>query len=483
MSSLPTAPAFTAATAPGALPVLGHGLRLLRGPIGFLSSLHEHGDLVAVRLGPTTAQVPCHPALLARVLEDDRLFDKGGVFYDRAREVAGNGLVTCPHRDHRRQRRLVQSAFRRSQLAHYAGAVQAEVDAAAAGWRPGLVVDAFPVCYGIALRTLARTLYSTAVDAELATGVERAFDTVLNGLFRQMFLPAPVRRLPLPANLRHRRALAYLHAATRQLIAAHRSGDRDGADGDGTGGDGTGGGCSDLLSALLAAGDGATGDVARGPGAAGGAGGATGAGLSDAEVHDQVITLLAAGTETVAATLVWTLWRLSLHPAAAEQVRAELDAVLPHGRAPRPEDLPRLAAVDRVVSETLRLHPPGWLFTRITTAPTELAGRPLPTGSTLVFSPAAVSRHPAAHRSPAVFDPDRWRPERLTPAARLGFLPFGAGARRCVGDLFARAECALVLAALLSRWRFVPEPGADLRPVPLATVLRPRRLRLRLAER
>ncbi|MFI1523850.1 cytochrome P450 [Kitasatospora cineracea] len=446
------APVLTAATAPGALPVLGHGHRLLRGPVGFLSSLHEHGDLVAVRLGPTTAHVPCHPGLLAQVLGDDRLFDKGGVFYDRARDVAGNGLVTCPHRDHRRQRRLVQPAFRRPQLAHYADAMRAEADAAAAGWRPGLVVDAFPVFYGIALRTLARTLYSTAIGAELASGVERSFDTVLNGLFRQMFLPAPVRGLPLPGNLRYRRALARLHAATRQLVAAHR----DGGAWDGT----------DLLSALLAAEDGPDGGR-----------------LSDAEVHDQVITLLAAGTETVAATLTWTLWRLSLHPAAAEQVRAELDAVLPGGRAPGPEDLPRLAAVDRVVSETLRLHPPGWLFTRVTTAPTELAGRELPSGTTLVFSPLAVARHPAAHRSPAVFDPDRWRPERVTPAARQAFLPFGTGARKCVGDLFARTECALVLASLLSRWQLVPEPGADLRPVPLATVLRPRRLRLRVAER
>ncbi|RPE36833.1 cytochrome P450 [Kitasatospora cineracea] len=233
------APVLTAATAPGALPVLGHGHRLLRGPVGFLSSLHEHGDLVAVRLGPTAAHVPCHPGPLAQVLGDDRLFDKGGVFYDRARDAAGNGLVTCPHRDHRRQRRLVQPAFRRPQLAHYADAMRAEADAAAAGWRPGLVVDAFPVFYGIALRTPARTLYSTAIGAELASGVERSFDTVLNGLFRQMFLPAPVRRLPLPGNLRYHRALARPHAATRQLVAAHR----DGGAGDGT----------DLLSALLAA--------------------------------------------------------------------------------------------------------------------------------------------------------------------------------------------------------------------------------------
>ncbi len=221
----------------------------------------------------------------------------------------------------------------------------------------------------------------------------------------------------------------------------------------------------DLLSALLAARD------------------EDGARLTDAEVHDQVITLLAAGTETVAATLTWALWRISHHPAAEEQVRAELAEVLADGRAPGWEDLPRLGAVDRVVSETLRLHPPGWLFTRVTTAPTELAGHPLRAGTTLVFSPAAVSRHPAAYRAPAQFDPDRWRPERVTPAARLAFLPFGTGARKCVGDLFARTECVLALATLLSRWRLLPEPDADLRPVPLATVLRPRRLRLRISTR
>ncbi|MFF0294742.1 cytochrome P450 [Kitasatospora sp. NPDC004614] len=456
-------PTYSAAVAPGALPLLGHGHRLLRGSAGYLSSLHQHGDLVAMRLGPTTVQVPCHPELLNQVLADHRLFDKGGAFYDRARDVAGNGLVTCPYRDHQHQRRLVQSAFRRPQLARYAQVMQAEIEFATGGWQPGKVIDAFPTFHGIALRTLGRTLCATAIDAELARSVERAFDTVLNGVFRQMLLPTPVRELPLPGNLRYRRALTQLHDATRQLIATYRA---PLPQPDPTAPDPTGTGTGtepDLLSSLLAA---------RGE---------DGARLSDAEVHDQVITLLAAGTETVAATLTWALWRLSQHPAAAEQVRAELAEVLPDGRAPGWADLPRLGAVDRVVSETLRLHPPGWLFTRVTTAPTELAGRTLRAGTTLVFSPAAVSRHPSAYRAPAQFDPDRWRPERVTPAARRAFLPFGSGARKCVGDLFARTECVLVLATLLSRRRLVPEPDADLRPVPLATVLRPRRLHLRIA--
>ncbi|MGW4381826.1 cytochrome P450 [Kitasatospora sp. NPDC004531] len=457
-SPAPSAVSHCAAVAPGALPLLGHAHRLLRGSAEYLASLHVHGDLVAVRLGTTTAQVPCHPDLLNQVLADHRLFDKGGLFYDRARDVAGNGLVSCPHRDHRHHRRIVQSAFRRPQLKRYTQAMQAEIASATGGWRSGQVIDAFPTFYGIALRTLARTLYSTAIDAHSARGMERSFDTVLNGLFRQMFLPAPIRRLPLPANRRYRHELARLHDATRRLIAAHRTTAATEAP---NGGDPAPE--PDLLTALLAARD------------------EDGARLTDAEVHDQVITLLAAGTETVAATLTWALWRLYQHPAAAEQVRAELARALPDGRAPGWADLPELGAVDRVVTETLRLHPPGWLFTRLTTAPTVLAGRALPAGSTVVFSPAAASRHPAAFVAPAQFDPDRWRPERITPAARQAFLAFGTGARKCVGDLFARAECVLALATVLSRHRLVPEPDADLRPVPLATVLRPRRLHLRIA--
>ncbi|MFD8480630.1 cytochrome P450 [Kitasatospora sp. NPDC059673] len=334
-------------------------------------------------------------------------------------------------------------------MARYSRVMQAEIEFATGGWQPGKVIDAFPTFHGIALRTLGRTLCATAIDAELARSVEQAFDTVLNGVFRQMFLPAQVRKLPLPGILRYRRALSHLRDATRQLIATyrshlpqpnptappdptaparpHRAAPHPRRRPTPTAPPHTLGAGPDLLTALLAAHD----DGAR---------------LTDTEVHDQVITLLAAGTETVAATLTWALWWLSQHPAAAEQVRAELAEVLPDGRAPGWADLPHLGSVDRVVSETLRLHPPGWLFTRVTTAPTDLAGRTLPAGTTLVFSPAAVSRHPAAYLAPAQFDPDRWRPERVTRAARRAFLPFGTGARKCVGDLFARTERVLVLA-------------------------------------
>ncbi|MFH8983761.1 cytochrome P450 [Streptomyces varsoviensis] len=441
---------FTYGAAPGALPGLGHLWPLLRRPTEFLAELPAYGDLVEIRLGRSRAYVPCHPELLRRVLADDRTYDKGGAYYDRARAMAGNGVATCPHRDHRRQRRLLQPAFQKGQLAAYAEVMTEEIAALTDSWEPGRVIDAYPVLYGLSLRTLTRTLFGTRVDEAVVDGIRRSFETAFSGFFRQMFMPPALRRAPLPANLRHRRALRRLRDTVERIVASRP---RDGAD------------RGDLLSVMLAARD-----EDGGPG------------LSDAEVHDQVVTVLAAGTETVAATLTWAAVLLTRHPAEQERLRAECAAVL-DGRPARWADVPRLPRAERVIDETVRLYPPGWLFTRVTTAETDLAGRSLAPGATVVVSPAPVHRHPGVYRDALAFDPDRWLPARAAALPRGAFVGFGAGARKCVGDAYGMAECVIALATLVSRWELAAEPGADLRPVPLAAFYRPRRLSLRLTRR
>ncbi|MGB3439866.1 MAG: cytochrome P450 [Actinophytocola sp.] len=444
-----TTPTYVAGTAPRSLPIVGHVWQLMRRPLEFLSSLSEHGDLVEIRIGTTSAYVPCHPDVLREVLVNDRVYDKGGVFYERARDIAGNGLVTCPFGDHRRQRRLMQSAFQRSQLARYAPAMQAEIEGTTSRWRAGAVIDAFPQLFGMALRTVARTLYSVPVEDELVHRVEHAFEEVLSLLFRQMFLLPSVRRLPTRGNRRYRENLAFLHDAVQNLITEYRG---EGID------------HHDLLSALMSSRE------------------EDGGGLSDQEIHDQVITIMAAGTETVAATLTWVFHLLSQHPDVERRLYEEIDTVL-GGRAPEWEDVARLELTDRIITETLRLYPPGWLFTRRIAADTELAGLRLKAGSTVVFSPSAVQRHRGAFPREDDFDPDRWLPEQTSNPARRAFVAFGTGARKCIGDIYARTECTLALATILSRWRVEVEPGADVRPVMLSTVYHPRKLELRLTPR
>ncbi len=441
---------FTYGSAPGALPGLGHIWPLLRRPTDFLAELPAYGDLVEIRLGRTRAYVPCHPELLRQVLADDRTFDKGGSYYDRARAMAGNGVATCPHRDHRRQRRLLQPAFQRAQLAKYAEVMEEEIAALTDSWDDEQVIDAYPVLYALSLRTVTRTLFGTHVGEEVVDGIRRSFETAFSGFFRQMFMPPALRRLPLPANLRHRRALRHLRGTVERIVA---SCPRDGTD------------RGDLLSVMLA-----SRDEDGGPG------------LSDGEIHDQVVTVLAAGTETVAATLTWAMLLLARNPGEQEKLRGECAAVL-EGRPARWADVARLPRAERVVEETVRLYPPGWLFTRVATAEAELAGRTLAAGDTVVITPAPVHRHPGVYQHAREFDPDRWLADRAAALPRGAFVGFGAGARKCVGDAYGMTECVIALATLVDRWNIRAEPGADLRPVPLAAFYRPRRLALRLTRR
>ncbi|MCA6095258.1 cytochrome P450 [Streptomyces sp. SCA3-4] len=445
--------AFTAGVAPSPLPVLGHGGQLLREPLGFLQSLRTHGDLVQIRLGPQRAYVVCHPELALQVLKDDRTFDKGGPLFDRLRDILGNGLGTCPHRDHRRQRRLIQPAFHRARLERYGASMEEELARLLGGWHSGDVLDVFPVMYSFTLRSVLRTLFSAHIDGTTAAGIQRSFETVLGGVMQRMFVPEPLLRLPTPGNRRYQQCRRHLFDSVDRIIADYRA--EQGPAGDDSG---------DLLSALLATGA----DGAAGP--------------DDREIRDQVISMMMAGSESLGATLAWALHQLTRDPVSERRLHEEVDAVL-GGRPARWPDLPHLPFTGRLLTETMRLHPPGWLFTRITRKEVELAGLRLPPGSTVVITPVGMHRDPDLYERPEVFDPDRWLPERAAALPRGAFLAWGGGPRKCIGDTFAMAEGTLALATIASRWRLRPAPGNDPRPARLTTVLHPRRLRLTLTAR
>jgi cytochrome P450 len=147
----------TADTAPGALPLLGHTLSLLRSPLRFLTSLPAWGDLVCVRIGPVEVIVGCTPELTRQVLLNDRVFDKDGSFLDRAREAFGDGLATCPHGEHRRQRRLVQPAFHATRLPGYAQVMTKHITEMTGSWQDGQVLDVLPKMMTLTARTAAQT--------------------------------------------------------------------------------------------------------------------------------------------------------------------------------------------------------------------------------------------------------------------------------------------------------------------------------------
>ncbi|MGX1566047.1 cytochrome P450 [Streptomyces sp. NPDC055506] len=433
---------WTVGTAPGIFPFLGHGIDLVRRPLDFLESLSVHGDLVEIRLGPQRAWMACHPDLVHQVLGDPETFDKGGPLYDRLRTLLGDGVGTCRHQDHRRQRRLLQPGFRKARVADRVQLMGEEVESVCRGWRGGQAVDVSATMMDLSTRVISRLLFSDSLDAATADEMRGCLATVVRGMFVRTVMPVDALfRVPTPANRRYRHASDRLRAIVDAAVAERLRGaaqeDRD-----------------DLLGTLLAA--------ARGDG--------VGTAISDREVHGQVITLMFAGAESTALCLSSALELVGRHPEEERRLHSEVDAVLAPGRPPGPGELPRLVHTRSVVTETLRHRPPGWLFTRVATKDTELAGHRLPRGATVVFSPYLLHHDPALFPDPDRFLPDRWLPGRDVTVRPGAMIPFGAGRRKCIGETLAMTEAMVAVSFITRHWRLRHLPGYEERLRPAASL-------------
>jgi cytochrome P450 len=239
---------------------------------------------------------------------------------------------------------------------------------------------------------------------------------------------------------RYHRIEADLRGAIDAMIARRRA-------------DGTAAGRDDLLSLLLRAREGD-------------------AGMSDAQVRDEALTLFLAGHETTANALAWTWWWLDRTPEAEAALHAELDEVLGE-RVPTVEDLPRLPMTEAVLSESIRLRPPAWAIGRRAIAEHAAGAVTIPRGAVVVVSPWLLHHDDRWWPDPTSFRLDRWTPEAKAGRPRGSYLPFGAGPRVCIGEPFAWMEGVLVLATIARRWRL---RLAQDRPVEMQAVvtLRPR---------
>lgn len=444
--------AWRVGTAPGIFPFLGHGIALYRRPLAFLNSLPARGDLVEIRLGPQRAWMVCHPELVHRMLGDARTFDKGGPLFERLRVLMGDGVVTSRHQEHRRQRRLLQPAFLPSRLADQGELMAEEAAAVCRDWRAGQEVDVSAAMMALSTRVISRALFSDSLDAATAAEVRHCLTAIVRGLFVRTVVPVDAMfRVPTPANRRYRRAVKRVHAIVGTVIAERRRGTPR----------------ADLLGTLL--------EASQTAGSA--------PSITEQEVHDHLVSLLLAGSESTALCLASVFSLLAQHPGAERRLHREVDAVLAGRRRPGPDDLPRLVHTRCVVTETLRHAPPGWLFTRVTTRDTELAGRRLPRGATVVYSPYLLHHDPASFPDPDRFLPERWLPGQCAAAAPHGaMLPFATGSRKCIGDAFAMTETTVALATIAARWRLIhppgpvapPRPGATLGPRSLLMICEPR---------
>jgi cytochrome P450 len=411
------------------LPVFGNLLSSMRDPLGFpLRNYRRYGPVLRVHLlslrGVALYGAEANRYILVDAADNfvvEPLFDRVG-----ARWLVGEGLLFIDDPAHRHDRRLILPAFHRRRLEEYQ-AVMREVTAATLDrWRPGAEIDIAREMRELALVVAGRALFNRDLGGaarELGEAVGVLVTTVSDALHVALSrLPFDVPGLGTGGSVR--RALARIDAALGAIIAEHEQAADSG----------------DVVSMLVAARD------------------EDGGKLSRRQIRDHLLTLFVAGHETSANALTWAFYLLAQHPAVAAKLQAELDREL-GDRAPTAADMDRLPYLEQVVKETLRLYPPAASAVRVAKAGFDWRGFHIPAGSVVFYSPYI------SHRMPGPFpDADIFRPERFDPALgpvppQYAYVPFGGGARSCVGAPFAMLEIRTVLAMTLQRYRLAVVPG------------------------
>ena len=413
-------------------------VQLLTRPHRALDRLRErYGPVCALGAGPFKMVLVGDPATLAE------LFRKPAAeFRWRHRFnwfdvlVGSSSMLTNDEPEHKRLRSAVQAGFSRKRLNRWIPMIVERTDLAIdrllADTEPDAVVDLEPVLRSITLEVVLAGLFGAHFSAravEVGELMQSGHDFVAR--------PTPPHRLPFGLQQRVRADRAALDTIIDTEIAArreHPTGDP-----------------FDILEALVADGE-----------------------LTDGEIRDQVVTLIGAGFDTTAAALAWTLWCSALEPDLWQQLGVEADGVFgPIGAtSPSPDEhtLAELDLADRVMRETLRLHPPGALTPREAAVDVEIGGYLVPASTMLVWSAHLAGRDPNTWDHPLRFDPDRFcdPTDEQQAAMRAAWVPFGHGVRNCIGFALAQMELTLIVARLAQRLALVPTTSTVPEPVGVA---------------
>ena len=340
---------------------------------------------------------------------DPTVFHAGEANSVLAGMVGDTSVLVIDEDLHRDRRRLMMAPFAREAVARQAAVMTDVTVDNIAGWPVGVEFPVAPKMAALTLEVILRTVVG-ATDPQRLAALRTVLPKVLSlGPWATLAIANPTlqRRRPWRYVRRHIDAVdALLYAEI-----AERRADPDLAE------------RTDVLAMLVRAAD----DDGRQ--------------MSDRELRDQLMTLLAAGHDTTATALSWALERLTRHPAILAKAVTAAHA----GAAGDPKGDEYL---DAIAKETLRIRPVVFDVGRVITKPVEIGGYALPAG--VIVAPAIGLVHASAeiYPDPERFDPDRMLGATLSPVT---WLPFGGGNRRCLGATFALAEMRIVLREVLRR--------------------------------
>jgi cytochrome P450 len=408
--------------APDDMTALGRMKAIRISPIGSWGQRAYEEDIVQGRFLRHSSFILNAPDAIRHVLVDNyENYTRTPAGLRVLRPILGEGLLIAEGRAWKHQRRTLAPAFTPRAVSTLIPYMVTATDETIAKLKAAsnAPVDLREAMQRLTLEIAGRTMFSFGMDrhgAALRDFVTEYGERLARPHFLDLLLPLG---WPTPQDFARARFRKRWTAFVGQLMAERRAaGKKEGAP------------ARDLFDLM--------GD-ARDP--------ETGVAFTDEQLGDQVATMILAGHETTATALFWALYLLALDPATQEEVATEVQAATANGAL----DLERLKFTRAVIDETMRLYPPAFLIARAAAGPDKIAGRSVKPKDVILIAPWLLHRHEKLWRDPNAFIPQRFMTG--TPPDRFAYLPFGVGARVCIGAHFALVEATLALAKIIAAFR------------------------------
>jgi cytochrome P450 len=424
--------------APDDMTAFGRMLAMRVSPIGTWGRRAYEEDIVQGRFVGRSSFILNAPDAIRHVLVDNyENYTRTPAGFRVLRPMLGQGLLIAEGRAWKHQRRTLAPAFTPRAVAALVPHMIEATDETVAKLRArsNAPVDLREAMQRMTLEIAGRTMFSFGMDRHGATlrgFVMEYGERLARPHFLDLLLPLG---WPTPQDFARARFRKRWTAFVAMLMAERRAaGKNDNAP------------PRDLFDLM---------NEARDP--------ETGAAFSDEQLGDEVATMILAGHETTATALFWALYLLALDPETQEQLAAEVRDVNASGAI----EIERLKFTRAVIDETMRLYPPAFLIARAAAGPDTIAGLPVKKHDVILIAPWLLHRHEKLWRDPNVFVPSRFMTG--TPPDRFAYLPFGVGARVCIGAHFALVEATLALARLIGAFRVALVDKEPVLPVGVVT--------------
>jgi cytochrome P450 len=421
-------------------------LKFILNPLSVLENCTKrYGDIYTLSLKSNEVMVS-NPQALQQILTNDKTDFSVPSEGNKAFEplMGKHSVIMASGNAHRRQRQLLMPSFHGDRMRCYGDTINQVTSEIMNRWEVGKTFDVREGMQAITMRVIMQAVFGI-YEGDRATELEKLLGSMLeaggSSPINAAFMIFPILQKDLGAKsywgnfLRQRERIYQL---LNDEIEERRANPDDSR--------------TDVLNMLMASRD------------------EQGEAMTNAELRDELITLLFAGHETTATALTWALYWIHKLPEVREKLLEEIDSL---DENPDFNTIYKLPYLNAVYCETLRIYPVAiLLFQRKVEKPVSLCGYDLEPGTLLYGSIYSVHQREDLYPEPKKFKPERFLERQFSP---YEFIPFGGGARRCIGMALAQFEMKLILTKILKNLQLDLVDNGEVKPKRRGLVTGPNR--------